>query len=338
MTSFPLPFRGVNRLLLGISPKQVSFSRRGFPGGNVASLPHLQKVIQTFVDGYNIALDEPDTVRLAGSLNSAFTPELVGFAYEGAGLYFALLDLLVPRSKSRLAMFTGSVATNHDYIATVGAGFAFGRVPFGASRLESYQRKLDPAISWCLADGYGFHQGFFHWRRFIADRAPAPTCLSPQNRRLFDAGVGRAMWWVFGADPAAIAAAIFGFDKNRQGDMWTGIGTALGYAGAGPAQTSRTLLDLAGPHSLEMLSGLPLAARMREKGGNPARWTEATCLELLSLTAAETSDLVVTELATYLNSWQGLEHDKWSNFSVAVRELVMRRLENILSEDPDSAH
>jgi hypothetical protein len=277
-------------------------------------------------------LDEPDMVRLAQNLDSGFTPEFVGFAYEGAGLYFAFLDLLVSRSESRLALFTRSVASNHDYIATVGAGFSIARVPFGLRRLQSYQRKLDPATAWCVADGYGFHQGFFHWQRFIADREPAPACLSSQNRRLFDAGLGRAMWWVFGADPVSIASAISRFDKHRQGEMWTGIGIALAYAGAGPANVSHALLDLAGPYRLDMLSGLPLAAQMRQRGENPARCTEDTCLELLGLTAADTSHLVVTELAAYLDSSQGPEEDKWSNCSVAVRDQVMRRLKNVLSE------
>jgi hypothetical protein len=326
-----MPLSGVKELLLRISPDEVSFARRGFPAPKSESRTHLQKVIQTFVDGYNIALIECDMAGLARNLDSSFTPEFVGFAYEGAGLYFGLLDLLIPQSESRLAVFTGSAASKHDYIATVGAGFAVARVPFGLRRLQSYQRKLDPGIAWCIADGYGFHQGFFHWRRFVANREAAPECLSPQNRKLFDAGVGRAMWWVFGANPADLSTAISRFDENRQGEMWTGIGTALGYAGAGIAKIARTLVDLAGPYRLDLLSGFPLAAQMRQKGGNPAQWTEDACFELLGLTAAQTSDVVVTELTAYLDSQQGSEWDKWSNCSDAVRGRVMRRLEKLLS-------
>src|SRR4030095_12570112 len=127
-----------------------------------------------------------------------------------------------PRSKSRLSTFTHSVAQDHDYITSVGAGFAIARMPFGLRRMEAYQRTLDPRVAWCVADGYGFHQGFFHWKRFIENSEAPPDSLAPQNRSLFDAGVGRAMWWVFGADAHDIAAAISRADSERRAEMWAG--------------------------------------------------------------------------------------------------------------------
>jgi hypothetical protein len=293
-------------------------------------------VVHTFIEGYNLALGEEDMVQLADRLDTAFSPAFVGFAYEGAGLYFAMADLLLPGSGSRLNTFTHSAARPNDFIVTVGAGFAIARVPFGMRRLESYQRRLDPMIGWCAADGYGFHQGFFHWKRFIEGRQAAPPSLSLQNRRLFDAGAGRAMWWVYGADPESIAHAISRFDEDRRPEMWAGIGTALAYAGAGPATPGSHLCDLAGPYHLDLLSGIPFAAHMRHKGGNPARFTEEVCAELLDLSVAETSALVVTELTTYLDSWQGSEQDKWDGCYMALRDQVKRRLAKGRSRPPYS--
>ena len=155
---------------------------------------------------------------------------------------------------------------------------------------------------------------------------PLAASLNPQNRALFDAGVGRAMWWVFGADPASIAAAISRVDSERRPEMWTGIGTALAYAGGGPPGASSALLDLAGDYRFDLLSGIPLAAHMRDKGRNPAEWTEDVCSEFLDLSVAEASDLVLTELTDFLDSWQGSERDKWGTCYLALRDRLKRRL------------
>jgi enediyne biosynthesis protein E3 len=322
--------------LFGLSPKEASFSRRGFPGRNSSSRAYLESVIHAFIEGYNLALGEGDMFQLARRLDSSFSPAFVGFAYEGAGLYFGLTDLLIPRSESSLAAFTRSAARRHDFIIMVGAGFAIARAPLGLRRLESYQRALDPMTSWCLADGYGFHQGFFHWKRFIEERQAAPESLNPQNRRLFDAGVGRAMWWVFGADPASIASAISRFDSDRQPEMWTGIGTAIAYAGGGPTGASSLLLDLAGTYRFDLLSGIPFAAHMRDRGGNPAECTDEVCSTMLNMSAAETSALIFAELTDYLDSWQGAEQDKWNKCYIALRDRVKRRLDNGCLQSPES--
>lgn len=314
--------------LLKLSPKEASFSRRGFPGSASGSREHLESVIRTFIEGYNMAVDEADAVRLARRLDASFAPAFVGFAYEGAGLYFSLLDLMLPRAKSRLNAFTHSAGERHDFIASVGAGFAVARVPFGLRRLKSYQASIDPMTAWCLADGYGFHQGFFHWKRFIEARQSPPESLNLQNRCLFDAGVGRAMWWVYGADAASIATAISRFDAARQPEMWAGIGTALAYAGGEQPADASLLQELAGDYQFDLLSGIPFAAHMRAKGGNPAEWTDRVCAELLEMSVAETSEIILTELKTYLDTWQGSEEEKWNSCYVALRERVKRRLKN----------
>lgn len=327
----------LNRLkgrLIGLSPKEASFSRRDFPGSSSSSRDHLESVIRTFIEGYNMAVAEADTVRLARRLDSSFSPAFVGFAYEGVGLYFGLTDLLIPRSESRLNAFTHSVGERHDFITSVGAGFAIARMPLGLRRLESYQKTLDPMTAWCLADGYGFHEGFFHWKRFVGGRQSSPESLNLQNRRLFDAGVGRAMWWVYGADVASIASAISRFDGERQHEMWAGIGTALAYAGGASPAASSQLLDLAGAYRFDLLSGIPFAAHMRDKGRNSAEWTDEACSELLNMSVAETSEIIVTELAAYLDSWQGSEQDKWDGCYVALRDRVRRRLKNERATPP----
>ncbi len=325
-SNLSLPLNQLKKRLLRLSPNEASFSRRGFPGSLSGSRGHLESVMHAFIEGYNIALGEADMVQLSNRLDAEFAPAFIGFAYEGAGLYFALSDLFVGRSESRLAAFTRSSAQQHDFITMVGAGFAIARVPFGLRRLESYQRALDPMTAWCLADGYGFHQGFFHWKRFIEKCQAAPASFNLQNRRLFDAGVGRSMWWVFGADPVPVANAISRFESDRQGEMWAGIGTALSYAG--PSGVATRLLDLAGPFGSDLLSGIPFAAHMRHKGMNPAEWTDEICWRLLHRSVGQTSGIIRAELRDYLDSWQGPKQEKWDNCYLALRERVKRRLEH----------
>jgi len=314
-------------LVLSLPHKEASFSRRGFPGMTSPSRHHLETIIHAFIDGYNLAVVEPDTKELARRLNSSIAPEYVGFAYEGTGLYFAVMDLLIPGS-SRLEAFTHSAGEPYDYIAMVGAGFAISRIPLALRRLESYQKRLDELTAFCLADGYGFHEGYFEWKSFVDGRKPAPASLNPQNRQLFDSGVARAMWWVYGADPVGIANAISRFDEERRHEMWAGIGVAMSYASAGPGNPDPTskLVELSGPYRYDLLSGIPFSAHMRWKGKNPAPWTERACSELLNMSVAETSDLVLGGLQAFLDSWQGPKEDKWTEGYLAVRENIKQRL------------
>lgn len=341
LTRKPSALRRLKGRLLAIPLEEASFSKRGFPGCSSASRPHLEKIIETFIEGHNLALSASSMDELTRQLDASFPPGLVGFAYEGVGLCFGLRDLVFPHSKSRLAEFAKTAGRRNDYIVMVGAGFAIARMPFGARRLDSYQRRLDPMHSWCIADGYGFHQGFFHWRRFIEGQETAPKTFNAQNRRLFDSGVGRSMWWVFGADAMSIANAISRFQPDRQADMWTGIGCALAYAGGGPPGTAKLLLNLAGRFCFDLLSGLPLAAHMRHKGQNAATWTDEACATLLNMSVRETSDVIISELDTYLNTWRGSEQNKWDGLYEALRERVRLRLaggsgrhESFVAEEP----
>jgi len=322
----------LKRRVLSLPRKEASFSRRGFPGISSPSREHLESILYAFLDGYDLAVIEPDRSELVRRLSSSIAPELRGFAYEGVGLYLALLDLLIPGS-ARLEAFTHSDGAPHDYITMVGAGFAISRVPLARRRLESYQQRLDPLTAFCVADGYGFHEGFFNWHSYEDGSRPAPAWLNLQNRTLFDSGVARAMWWVYGADPVAIAAAISRFAEERRPEMWAGIGVALSYASAGPANSdpSSKLLELCGPYRYDLLSGIPFAAHMRWKGENHALWTERACSQLLNMSLEETSDLIVGALQAFLDSWKGPEADKWAHGYLAVRENTKQRLIEKLS-------
>ena len=314
-------------LVMSLPLKEASFSRQGFPGMGSPSREHLETILKAFIVGYNQAVVEPDTKELARRLDGSFAPEYLGFAYEGTGLYFAMMDLLMPGS-GRLEAWTHGEGEPHDYIAMVGAGFAIARAPLGLRRMESYQKKLDEFTAFLLADGYGFHDGFFKWRNWLDGRRPAPASLTRQNRLLYDSGVARAMWWVYGADPVAIAEGISRFDEDRRAEMWAGVGVALSYASAGPEcpDPSAKLLDLAGPWRYDVLTGVPFAAHMRNKGGNAAPWTERACAELIGMSVAEASGMVTTAVEAFIDGWKGPQSERWAAGYLGVREHLRQSL------------
>jgi hypothetical protein len=315
-------------LAFQLPKKEASFERHGFPGLASPSRRHLEYVIETFITGFNLAVETPVPSELTTRLEASCPSPYLGFAYEGVGLWLSIADLMLPWTPSRLASFTKDVAPRFDFIAMVGAGFALARLPFGKRRIESYQERLDPFTAWCLADGYGFHQGFFHWQKFVSGREPSPASLNPQNRALFDAGIGRSFWWVHGANPEAIARAIGVFAPERRPEMWTGIGTALAYAGGGPAGDAEQLLALAGEHAVDLRIGVALGANMRQRGGNPAAWTDAACQSVLNAPMVDASDVVDAEVKAYLASWDGQERSMREGCYLALRARLDARYQD----------
>ena len=290
------------RRLLAIPPRAASFAELGFAPCDPAVRGRLERVLETFIYGYNLSLSIDDPELLAATLNSQLDAHHVGFAFEGVGMYHAVCDLLAPWRPSRLRAFLEGTGRDHDIIAAVGAGFALAWLPWGRWLWPSYSRRLDPLIAWCLPDGYGFAQGMSKSQRFIAGRAPPPAVLPPFARQLFDSGLGRSLWWSQAAEPRRIARAIDAFDAPRRPEMWYGIGVAAAYAGgASDADgTLRELRDLAGPYRADFLSGVPFATRMRQKGRNPSPVTDRASALLLGRSADEASDWIVATLERVL--------------------------------------
>jgi hypothetical protein len=159
----------LKQVVFRLSPKEASFDRRGFESADAMIRSSLEEILRVFIAGYNLTLQIRGHELLVQKLEDEFDSHHVGFAFEGAGMCCALFDLLAPCGTSRLREFTDTVACKHDYITTVGAGFAVARLPYGLRVLDRYNEKLDPMVAWCIPEGYGFHQGFFHHRSFVEE-------------------------------------------------------------------------------------------------------------------------------------------------------------------------
>ena len=280
----------IQRILM-IKPAEASFAARGFDVPDAGRARKLERMLESFISGYNTAVTTPDTKLLGEKLHAAFDQHHVGFAFEGIGLYLAALDVLLPFGGGRLDRYFRGDGEKHDFIVAVGAGFVFGRIPGGVFLMEKYLRTLDPFIAWCVPCGYGFHEGFFKHKQYIDAAKEPPSALSPLGKQLFDSGLGRSVWWVKCGDAGSIRAAIDGFPEPRRAELWAGIGIAAAYAGGvGVAELIR-LRDLAGQYEADFLSGLPFAARLRQKAGNYSDTTELACSVLLGKSTDMTADM-----------------------------------------------
>jgi hypothetical protein len=260
--------------------------------GRSETRQRLEHVGEVFLVGYHTALEEPEERRLAERLEQV---ELVnrGFAFEGAAMALALRDKLLPGSRRLAALMQGS-GRRHIYMLHIGAGWALARVPWRPQIDRTIQR-FDPLLRWLAVDGYGFHEGYFHWR---AKSPPVPPRgLSRDGLHSFDQGLGRAVWFTECGDVERITQTVQRFSESRHRDLWSGVGLAAAYAGGVSRTDLMQLRSIAARPALAQ--GAAFAAKARELAGNSAPETELACevfCHTSAKVAAQTSDETLTHL------------------------------------------
>jgi len=270
------------RRFLGLSPAEASFAKRGFLAGEEKARLRLEQIGFTFLSGYHAALEETGFVPLARRLANV-EEELRGFAFEGAAMGLALLDCFTPWRRDRWSTFTERLAEPHIYMMHVGLGWALARL---RRSVPSHLTKLDPLLRWLVVDGYGFHEGYFSWPRYVEQRA-IPTQLNGYEQRVFDQGLGRSIWFVKGASVAAVGNAINSFPYTRRDDLWSGAGLACAYAGGCSRAAIESLRDAADEHFPALAQGIAFAAKTRQRAANLSSHTETVCRVICGRSAEE---------------------------------------------------
>jgi hypothetical protein len=179
----------------------------------------------------------------------------------------------------------------HKYMIHVGAGWAFARLPFLRGRPVQMLRGLDPVLGWMALDGFGFHQGYFHWPDFVR-RHSVPKGFGGYAIRVFDQGLGRSLWFIETMDPERISAAIASFPESRRSDLWSGVGLACAYAGGAELPAVRMLYEMAGNYRLAFAQGAAFAAEARCRAGNLTHDNDATCNAICGFPATEAALMV----------------------------------------------
>lgn len=304
--------------MAGISAAETKVSKRGFAVKDPSVVERLESIGSSFVWGYNRALRSEGVDGLANDLAQQPAAD-AGFAYEGAAMGLAVRDWLTPRSKL-LHEFIKGPAQHHEYMAWVGAGWSFARLPI--SPLRSLER-AHGLTRWLALDGYGFHEGFFRWRETIS-RHRQPRSLGDEALKVFDQGLGRSLWFVKGADPPSVAVQIDSFELHRRRDLWSGVGLAAAYAGGLPDSRFRELGQLAGPHFQALAQGIVFAAEARRRAGNPAPHTDAICTDLLGMRSDVAADLAIARRPTgsSLADYRAWREAVQSNFANSAERLA----------------
>lgn len=268
----------LRRSLLGVSQKEAT----SFSEGNSELWHHLEKVVFSALEGYHSTLDS--------SRMEVFVPQLEkvelefrGYAYEGAAMGLTGLDCML-RWKNRLQAYIEGPGSPHIYMIHIGAGEALARLrqkpePFIA-------RMKDRVICWLVMEGYGFHEGFFRRQRYVMEKA-IPQHLSAYARRIFDQGLGRSIWFTEGANAERAAAMVATFPRERQADLWIGIGVGSTYVGGVGRPVYEALREASGPYAAHMAVGAAFVAKGRQRASNQVPHTDVACEVLCGLSADE---------------------------------------------------
>lgn len=267
--------------VFGVSQASTSFSAE-----DRQAAQRLQLVVRTVTKGCQLTLQNSKFETLVSRLD-AFDPELRGYAYEGAGIGLVALDCIFPW-KNRVRAFLDGPGSEFIYAVPLGAGMGLARL---RRKPERFLARLDPVLGWLILDGYGFHEGFFTSRRFIT-RQEVPTHLSPYAWRVFDHGLGRAIWFTCSTNVERVATTIVSFPAARRPDLWSGIGLACGYSGGANREAIEDLRTAAGVYRPHLAMGVAIAANARHTVGNPSQYVELACEILCGLSSETASRLV----------------------------------------------
>jgi len=281
----------IRKRLFGLPSSAVSYTRRVFRGATPTMRERIEQIGTVFIQGYHIALEHAEPGAATSALNQ-LESETRGFAFEGAAMGFALMDAISPRKSTLLPQFLIGGGAAHAYMLHVGAGWMWARIPWGMKRLRP---QLDPLLQWLAFDGWGFHEGFFHWEKYMPGRPP-PSRLAGYERNAFDQGLGRCWWFVNGGNPELVAGTIAEFPIVRRGELWSGVGLAATYAGFASEAALEYLRQLSNEFWPCLAQGAAFAAKARHRAGNSTAYTELAARKLTGLSASEAAQLTDSTL------------------------------------------
>ena len=270
--------------MLGAAEKEALFQTRGFTCESVETEQQLENAGKYFLVGYNNCLNNSNFNQLQELLEDVELPYR-GFSYEGAAMGYAMLDVFSFK-KHRFQNYINTIGKHHIYMAYVGAGWAYAKLPVN---IESRIANYDPLLKWLAIDGYGFCHAYFNTKKYVADKA-MPN-LSDYGKHVFYQGLGRCLWFVEGANPDRIAYRIKTFPEKYASDLWAGIGLASAYAGAVDKATIEKIKELGQPYILNIGQGAAFAAAARIEAGNLVPHTDLANFIYSGISAQTASDI-----------------------------------------------
>lgn len=262
-------FGALRRRVLTPSLASVTFGERGFPVTPSDATQRLEAIPQAVICGFEWGIDSRDLWEVERRL-SLVEPEQRGFAYEGAAMAFTVRDAMAGGRGRRTRELLLGPGHPHIFLTYIGIGFAMARLPRVLWKKvipDLTGSPYYPTMTWLAVDGYGFDRAYFDTARWVDDQyvpSPYPWQGSPDYfLRAVDQGIGRALWFIHGGQPAGVAGAVGKFAEHRQADLWSGVGLAATFAGGCEQDGLVWLRRAAGKHHAELALGMVFAVRAR---------------------------------------------------------------------------
>ena len=293
----------LRRRILTPNPSQTQLAKRGFHEKSPQARERLETVGVMFLRGYAFAAEARTAADATRRLEHDVPTDYRGFAYEGAGMGFAIRDTLRPARSALLPSFLEGGGRAHKYMVYVGVGWAMARLPRPLWR-KATASTSDPLLRWLVLDGYGFHQAYFHTRRYVDEQYQNPKFPWPADgpaeyaNRVIDQGIGRAMWFVCGTDPVLLAERIAGFPEQRRADLYSGSGLAATYAGSVDREELLVYRKGAGEYLPYVAQASAFAATARVQTGLVSAHTELATEVLCDATPEQAERVCMDSMPT----------------------------------------
>ncbi len=292
---------------------QAGFGVRRFRLG--PARPHLEAAGQACLAGYNAVL-AGESERI-----DDLHEELRGFAYEGAGMACATLDVLTITGGRRLRNLLSGQGMRYPHLIHLGTGWAYARLRM---RPMWGIRSVHPLLRWLAFDGFGFHQGFFAADRTIGRQRTAGL-LDRTRRAIFDQGVGRMLWFHECAGAEDVILRVAEFPAGRRADLWSGVGLAAAYAGGAEVRELERLSAAAAKDGFRahLVQGAAFACAARLISGTVPEHTAAAVSALCEVDVEEAGHWTDTALiALGHNAHSGDHYQAWR---AGIRKAWARR-------------
>ncbi|MGD0602495.1 MAG: DUF1702 family protein [Streptosporangiaceae bacterium] len=270
-------WRALRRRILTPNIRETKLATRGFHEKSPEARARLERVGEMFLTGYALAAEARSAAEAEEGLEK-LPWEFRGFAYEGAGMGYAVRDGL-PFGGRWVREGLEGRGNEHIYMVYVGVGWAMARLPrFRWAKATA--ALTDPVLRWLALDGYGFHQAYFHTDKYVRGQYQEPRFPWPPEgpawyaNRAIDQGIGRATWFVCGTDPNLVADTLDAFDASRRADLYSGAGLAATYAGGVDEAELRVFLERGKPYLPQIAQASAFAATARVRAGLVTPHTE----------------------------------------------------------------
>jgi hypothetical protein len=185
--------------------------------------------------------------------------EFSSIAYESASMAIALKSFEAGTFPHEWLLFASGAAAAHHAQVYVGLGWAIAKFNFP---FLTAVEKLDTQFYFRIADGCGYYDGSFKYRRTVTNKE-LPLYLPTAAMPMYDQGLGRSIWYTEKADVHKMCSRVETFATSRHADLWRGIGIAVAYVGGCDDADLKTLMQHATTNGFQLAYGAALAARSR---------------------------------------------------------------------------